>query len=152
MAETFNVTQVTNLSGLGDGDAVADPGELVTTTVTITNQSTTTDATGVSFAEVLQGMTQVDQGGDSIAANDINVSPLAFDDSYNSVGNATLTVSQANGVLGAAVANIHETFAADTEFLSQSIGTGANQTHVVAGTFATAQGGSVTIAADGSFT
>src|SRR5512145_47489 len=115
MAETFNVTQVTNLSGLGDGDAVVDPGEVVTTTVTITNQSTTTDATGVSFAEVLQGMTLVDQFNDANAANDINVSPLAFDDSYNSVGNTTLTVSAANGVLGGAVLNVHETFAADTE-------------------------------------
>ena len=75
MADTFNVTQVTNLSGLGDGDAVADPGETVTTTVTITNNSTTTDATGVSFAEVLQGMTQVDQFNDNDATNDINVSP-----------------------------------------------------------------------------
>ena len=41
MADTFNVTQVTNLSGLDDGDGVIDPGEVVTTTVTITNQSTT---------------------------------------------------------------------------------------------------------------
>ena len=54
-------------------------------------------------------MTLVDQGNDANAANDINVSPLAFDDSYNSVGNTTLTVSAANGVLGGAVLNVHET-------------------------------------------
>ena len=92
-------------------------------------------------------MTLVDQPGD-----DINVSPIAFNDSYNAVGNTTLTVSAANGVLGAAVAGVHETASADMEFFTQTFGTGANNTKVVAGTFATTAGGSVTIAADGGFT
>src|SRR4051812_41147885 len=125
--ETFAATQSTVLNGAGDldGDGLIDPGDLVTSTATITNNSTVpspTAATGVAFAEDLDGMTLVDQGGDLNPANDINVSPLAFDDSYNAIGNVPFVVSAVNGVLGAATAT-HETSGPDTEFLAQSIGT-----------------------------
>ena len=68
-----------------------DPGDVVTTTVTITNNSTAptpVDATGVQFTETLHGMTIVDQLGD-----DINVSPIAFDDAYNAAGNITFVAA-----------------------------------------------------------
>ena len=93
--ETFTAIQTTVATpGFdADNDGVIDPGEQVTTTVTITNNSTTPTpvaATGVQFNEILDGMTIVDQPGD-----DINVSPIAFDDAYNVVGNTTFTVSAA---------------------------------------------------------
>jgi hypothetical protein len=58
MANTFTATQATVLFTDLDGDGAIDPGETVTTTVTIANDSTTTDAPNVSFDETLSGMTQ----------------------------------------------------------------------------------------------
>ena len=99
-------------------------------------------------------MTLVDQGGDANPLNDINVSPLAFDDSYNAVGNTTLTVSGGQRrARRRRRATSTRPSRADTEFLGQTIGS-RRQRH---------QGGdrhlrdhrraaSVTIAADGSFT
>ena len=60
--ETFTATQTTVLTRGNDADVdgVIDPGDIVTTTVTITNNSTTptpVDATGVQFTEDLSGMT-----------------------------------------------------------------------------------------------
>ncbi len=59
MAETFTVTQTTT------PNTDVRPGDTVTTTVEITNDSTTTSATGVDFTENLTGMTLVDQGNDA---------------------------------------------------------------------------------------
>jgi len=149
--ETFSANQTTNLLIDTDLDTVIDPGETVVTTVTITNNSTTptpVDATGVSFTETLAGMTLVSQMG-----ADVNVSPLAFNDSYNVIGNTTFTVSAADGVLNGPTA-LHSTLSADAEFFGATIGTNtATQTHIqTTGTIATTGGGSVTLNADGSFT
>src|SRR5262245_55320079 len=59
LANTFTAVQATTLTTDVDLDGVVDPGDTVTTTVTITNASTTTAATGVSFNETLSGMTLV---------------------------------------------------------------------------------------------
>ena len=82
LAETFSAMQTTMLTIDSDADGVAEPGETVTTTVMITNDSTTTPATGVEFTETLDGMRLFDQPG----RDDINVSPIAFDDAYNLIG------------------------------------------------------------------
>src|SRR5262245_37675231 len=82
--ETFTVVQTT------DPNDDVRPGVIVTTTVEITNNSTNTNAGNVSFDETLNGMTIVDQFGDNDTSNDVNVSPIAFADSYNAVGNVTL--------------------------------------------------------------
>jgi hypothetical protein len=60
--ETFTANQTTVATpGFdADNDGVIDPGEQVTTTVTITNNSTNPTpvaATGVQFNEILDGMT-----------------------------------------------------------------------------------------------
>ncbi len=84
--ETFTVTQATvlNTGATHDGDAVIDPGEIVTTTVTITNNSTNTSATGVQFAETLSGMTLV--------PGTLKVTPIAFDDNGGLLaGNTPIT-------------------------------------------------------------
>ena len=147
--ETFTATQATVLATDNDApDGVIDPGDVVTTTVTITNNSTTAvAATGVQFTETLDGMTIVDQLGD-----DINVSPIAFDDAYNVVGNTTFVVSAANGILNGSTA-IHVTLSADAEFFTNTIGANAaTQTHIVTTGVIDTAGGSVTLNADGSFT
>ena len=67
--ETFTAIQTTVATpGFdADNDGVIDPGEQVTTTVTITNNSddtpTPVDATDVQFTEDLNGMTLVNQAG-----------------------------------------------------------------------------------------
>ena len=92
--ETFTANQSTILTGDTDVDGVIDPGEIVTTTVTITNNSTTptpVNATGVQFTEDLSGMTLVDQPG---SLDNINVSPIAFDDGgYIAAGNVSFTAA-----------------------------------------------------------
>ena len=115
-----------------------DPGEIVTTTVTITNNSTTPTpvaATGVQFTEDLQGMTLVNQAGD-----DINASPIAFDDSYTAAGNVPFT--------GVAMLN-NDAEPLGPEGLALNAGTAIQNTGVA---FATTQGGSVTLNANGTFT
>ena len=152
--ETFTVTEATVLAPGGDTDfdSVIDPGETVRTTVNITNNSTSptpVTATGVEFTQILAGMTLFDQVG----RDDINVSPIVFDDSYNVIVNTTFTVTAADGILGGLTA-IHATASADTEFFSHTIGANpATQTAIVTtGAVPTAQGGSVLLSADGSFT
>src|SRR3954464_15297577 len=125
-----------------DNDGIIDPGETVTTTVTISNTAGS-DATGVSFNETLNGMTQVGV---------VNVSPLAINDTYSVVGNVQTTVAGAKGVLTAASGDgFHVTSSADVEFQGATFGTGAGQTQVVAQTVSNTAG-SVTFAGDGSFT
>ena len=136
--ETFTATQSTVLAIDTDGDGVIDPGEIVTTTVTITNNSTTPTpvaATGVQFTEDLQGMTLVNQAGD-----DINASPIAFDDSYTAAGNVPFT--------GVAMLN-NDAEPLGPEGLALNAGTAIQNTGVA---FATTQGGSVTLNANGTFT
>src|SRR5262249_14748417 len=88
---TLTAAQSTVLTTDLDSDSVIDPGETVTTTVTITNTSAI-NATGVSFNETLTGMTLVN--------GTIKVTPIAFDDTYNNiVGNTPITFNAANGVL-----------------------------------------------------
>jgi uncharacterized repeat protein (TIGR01451 family) len=139
--ETFTATQATVLAidnDVGGPDGVIDPGDVVTTTVTITNNSTapTTDATGVQFTETLDGMTIVDQLGD-----DINVSPIAFDDAgYTAAGNVPFT----------AVVSV---LANDIEPLGpEGLALNAGTVIANAGPMTTAQGGSVTLNPVGTFT
>ncbi len=89
--ETFTVAQATTLKTDIDGDGLADPGDTVTTSVTITNNSTNTNAANVSFNETLVGMTQ--QGA-------VKVTPIAANDGgYTLVGNTPITFNAAQGVL-----------------------------------------------------
>ena len=129
---------------VGGPDGVIDPGDVVSTTVTINNNSTTPTpvaATGVEFAEILDGMTIVNQPG-----ADINVSPIAFDESHV-VGNTTFVVSAAGGILNGSTAT-HVTLGADVEFFTNTTGANAaTQAHIVT----TGVIESVTLNADGSW-
>ncbi len=88
-ANTLTAVQTNAFAPGGDTDTdgVVDPGENIVTTVVITNNSETTAATGVTFAENVTGM----------LVTDINVQPLAGNDSYTAIGNTTLRVGGSAG-------------------------------------------------------
>ena len=93
----------------------------------------------MQFTEDLSGMTLVDQPG---SLDNINVSPIAFDDSgYTAAGNVSFTA--AVSVLA------NDTEPLGPEGLALNTGTAIQNTGVA---FATSQGGSVTLNANGTFT
>jgi uncharacterized repeat protein (TIGR01451 family) len=106
-----------------DGDGKAEPGDTVTYDVNVAN-SGASDATGVNFNDTIDPNTTLVPGS-------LKVSPLAFADSYNASKDIALSIP-APGVL-----------ANDT-------GTPAPAAQPIAAG-ATAQGGSVTLNANGSF-
>jgi hypothetical protein len=132
MAETFTVTQTTT------PNADVRPDDIVTTTVTITNNSTTTAATNVSFLEDLQGMT---------LSGNVNVSPIAFNNAYNLIGNTTLTVNAANGLL----ANDTEPLGTNGILLDTGTVLQIGGVSVTDGFIVDTAGGAVTLNDDGSF-
>jgi hypothetical protein len=122
-----------------DADGVVDPGENIITTVVITNNSETTAATGVTFAENVTGM----------LVTAVNVQAIAIADTYNGVtGNTTFSVGDAGAGTGPQGLLLN-----DVEFFGATFGTAnATQTQAVAVVGqATTQGGTVTINANGSF-
>ena len=128
--ETFTVNQTTTLltdNDFGGPDGVVDPGDVVRTIVTITNNSTTptpVDASRISFTETLNGMTLVNQAG-----NDVNVSPIALNETYTllEVGNATSQTGPQSTVAGHVTDN-------DIEFFSD-VHDQRRQRHPVAGCY-----------------
>ena len=117
-------TQTTVLQNDVDNDGVIDPadiinpvpttGDTVRTTVVITNASGP-DATGVFFVENgdghLNGMTQV---------GNINVSPIAFNDSYSAIGNTLLEVGNATTQTGPQSSAAGSVIANDIEFFGDT--------------------------------
>jgi uncharacterized repeat protein (TIGR01451 family) len=105
--------------------AVANPGDTIHYTATISNTGTA-DATGVQFNDDVDANTTVVGGS-------VKMSPLAFPDSYNGTPNSPLNVAAAQGVL-----------ANDTGIPAP--------TAVPINNGSTSQGGTVTLNSDGSFT
>lgn len=116
----------------GDGDGNVDRGETVTYQGEVDNTSGTDAAQSVMFEATLDGNT-------TLVAGSVKVTPIAVNDDYTSLGNITFTVDAANGLLSN-----------DFDPKDANVPTNAGMT-VNAETIATAQGGSVTINADGSF-
>ena len=97
-----------------DGDNVIDPGDTVLFTVTITNNSINPgalDALGVQFTELLTGLTPT---------GTINISPVAFGDSYTAVGNTLLEVGNATGQTGPQSSVAGSVLTNDVEFLGDT--------------------------------
>ncbi|MDY6950284.1 MAG: Ig-like domain-containing protein [Thermodesulfobacteriota bacterium] len=118
-----------------DSPGSVEPGDTVTYTVTITNTGDE-DATGVAFDDTIDGKTTLTPGS-------IKTTPLARNDTYDALGNVGITVPAGSGVLG------NDTdLDGGTVTVTAVQGAGGN----VASATATAQGGSVTAQADGSFT
>jgi Domain of unknown function (DUF4347)/Bacterial Ig domain len=114
----------TTLTVDADGDGGISPGDTVTSQITITN-TTGTAATGTTLTENPTGLTAV--------ANSVEITSIAVNDTYSTVGNTPLTVNAANGLL-----------ANDIEF---------NGGGLTFGFFASGvTGGTVSVNSDGSFT
>jgi uncharacterized repeat protein (TIGR01451 family) len=110
----------------------ADPGDTIEYTVTINNTGPS-DATNVQFSADLDDNAPLVPGS-------INVSPLAFDDSYVGLGNTPFTIDAAHGVLANDVDPDHSTSPlTNTDLVAVNLDT----TDTV---------GSVSLNADGSFT
>src|SRR5947207_1006347 len=99
MAVSISASQTITLLTDVDGDGIADPGDTVLVSVDI--QALGGDATGLTFNETLDHLTT---NGASV-----DVSPVAFADSYSTPGNVHHTETAATGLL----ANDHE-FLGDT--------------------------------------
>jgi hypothetical protein len=74
---------------------VYDPGEILYTRIKITNTGNE-PATGVTVADDFTGSTMVDAGG--VAATFMNISPIAFNDTFQAIGNTVFRVGTANTI------------------------------------------------------
>jgi len=122
-----------------NGNGVVNPGDTLTYTVTVSNGAT--DATGVIFTDVLDSNLTLVPGS-------VNSSPIAVNESYNVLGNVSISVPLANGVKANDL-DPDGTIPTITGF-GNSL---ANANATIPGTATTtAQGGNVTLNPDGSFT
>ena len=138
MTISVSATEAAVLTGDTDGDGVADPGETLTFTVTIQNTSNAGETlTGVQFAQMLSGVTLV--------PGSINVSPVAFNDSFTAVGNTLLVVGGVNGTGQPASVVAGNLFSNDVEYLGDTFTLSTYDA-------TSANGGQVTVNADGTFT
>ena len=146
-APTVLATMTAAFVGVHDGDGKADPGETIEYTAVIQN-SGADPATGVTFNDIIDLNTTLVDGS-------LNVSPLAADDSYATIGNTLLEVgvtASGDPAVRVTSAAIDSLFDNDTEFLGDSftlLSVEADSTAPF--TTATEQGGSVTVEADGNF-
>ena len=171
MAVSFTIARLTTRFHDSNGNGVQDPGEtnldldetgvydpldVLYTRITITNTGDQA-ATGTTIADSFAGSTLV--------AGSLNISPIAFNDSFTAVGNTVLRVGTAGqealGANGNPSGNPSLTFNGNVlsnDHGSSTIGTGAITEDGIQGfqvrpaTGTSAQGGSFTIFADGSFT
>jgi uncharacterized repeat protein (TIGR01451 family) len=118
-------TQRDQLVSDADHDGLADPGDTLRFTVTITNSGNTA-ATGVQFSEDLSTALTLVPGS-------LNSSPLAMNDAYTFIGNTPIDINAANGLLA-------NDFDLDGDALS-----------ILSFDSTSAQGGQVNLSADGSF-
>jgi uncharacterized repeat protein (TIGR01451 family) len=109
----------------GTPGASVKPGDTLTYKVVISNTGLG-DATGVTFNDTPDSHTTI--------TGTTGVSPIAFDDSYSAIGNVGITVPAASGVLA-----------------NDYMGQGSTAT-ITASDTTSANGGTVSVASDGSFT
>ncbi|HUQ31489.1 MAG TPA: Ig-like domain-containing protein, partial [Pyrinomonadaceae bacterium] len=111
-----------------DGDGKADKGQTITYEAVITN-STGASITGTTFTDTPDANTTLDP-------NTVHASPVAFDDTYNWVGNTVLDTSARS--LSSIISNDTISTAPDTIVLNTTPASGPSH-------------GSVTISANGHF-
>src|SRR2546421_2880351 len=105
------------------------PGGTINYTVVITNlNSSTGDATGISFTDTIDANT-------TLVAGSIQSTPIANADTYNVIGNVRIQPTSAQGLL--------------TNDFNPDAGNGTGIT--ASGPTTSTQGGNVTVNADGSF-
>jgi Ca2+-binding RTX toxin-like protein len=173
MAATFSITRNTtrfhDSNGNGVKDAgeldfdfdelgVYDPGDILYTRIKITNTGDQT-ATGVTIQDSFAGSSMVN-ASNTLTTYFANISPIAFNDTFQAIGNTVLrvgpagsTVSTINGgestsFVGSLISNDVGSLAGDSisGFQIDVVGNGT-----FAGSGVTAKGGHYNIFADGSF-
>ena len=141
---TMTDTIINDGVGGDPADGKADPGETIEYTATIPNLGT--DATVVTFNDIIDLKT-------TLVAGSLNISPLAVDDTYDTIGNTLLEVGvTASG--NPAVTLAGSLFDNDTEFLGDTFtlkSVEAANFSAISVTTATESGGSVTVEGDGNF-
>jgi len=120
-----------------NGNTRANPGDTLGYTIAITDTGTTS-ATGVLFNDTLDPHT-------TLVAGSVDVSPLAFDDSYTTVGNTLLAVGVTPPANTPAVQVAGNVFSNDTEFLGDTFSLSTFQA-------TSANGGTVSMNTNGTFT
>jgi trimeric autotransporter adhesin len=122
-----------------NGNGFINPGDRLTYTVTI-NNSGADPATGVNFSDTIDANT-------TFVANSLIASPIAVNDSYNSIGNVGISVPDgANDLLG-------NDLDANNPGSSAALAiTQVNGNVFVSGAVVSTTNGSVTINSNGSFT
>src|SRR5688572_29258319 len=136
MTISVSATETVVLTGDTDLDTVADPGETLTFTVTITNTSDGGEIlTGVQFEQLLSGVTLV--------AGSINVSPVASNDSFSAVGNTLLEVGNATAQTGPQMSVAGSVTSNDTDHFSDTFTISAFDS-------TSANGGTVTMITSGA--
>ena len=130
LAPALSATKTDSLATDANGNGFANPGDALKYTITVGNGGAD-PATNANLTDQIDANT-------TLVGGSLKISPRANPDSYNAVGNTPITVNAANGLR-----------ANDSDVDSV---TPTNSLIISAGTFATAQGGSITVAADGSFT
>jgi hypothetical protein len=137
---TVTATMTGTITTDVDSDTKADPGvDTITYTTTITN-NTGADISGLQFTDTVDPHTTI-IAGSAVAAGD---------DAYSTIGNVNINVPLGTGVLAN---DFNPNTGNNTGITVSSYGatTGLEQTSVGTAT-PTAQGGSVTVQSDGSFT
>ena len=129
-APLFNATKDDALFIDNDGDGLVDPGDTLRYTVTLTN-SGTTNASDVEYSDLVDANT-------TMVAGSVRTTPIARHDNYSALGNVSITVPAAAGVL----ANDEDPDGAG----------GLPDVTVSASPSSSVNGGAVAVATDGSFT
>jgi hypothetical protein len=131
-----------------DGDGKADPGDKIRYTATITNGAAGTDALNLHFSDQPDANTTFVNGS-------VVIGPLALDETYQSVGNMTLSSANINATCGGN--SLRSVTCNDVPSGATLTGFGATQGNangtVVNGanTVTTSNGGTVLLNADGTF-
>lgn len=132
VSPAFTAVKVDALEVDNDGDTRADPGDRVRYTVTLSNGGG--PRAGVDFTDAIDPQT-------TLVPGTFKATPVVFNDRYTATGNVPLTITDpAAGVL----ANDHD----DVD----GTGDGPVTVNVGASDAASEQGGSLALAADGTFT
>jgi hypothetical protein len=126
-APNITATKVDSWDDSATPDGKAEPGQVVTYTVTITNTGDA-DATGVTFTDSVDPNT-------TLIPTSVQTQPVAVADSYNVIGNVRIQPNAAAGLL----AN------------DRDPDTGNNTPLTASGPTTTAQNGQITINSNGSF-
>jgi hypothetical protein len=129
-----------------DGDGKADPGETIEYTAVISNGGAD-PATGLTFNDILDLNT-------TFVGGSLNVSPLALDDSYTTIGNTLLDVgiSTPDPAVHVTTGSLDSLFDNDTEFLGDSFTLKSVESDTTAPFITTSeQGGTLTVESDGNF-